>query len=327
MINRLSALALSVLIFCSQISVAQTYHPFPDTLAQWSEYSGEWTNYSTSTRYFEGYLSSLAGDTIIQGQSYALLAICHTWSKQTTFAGQLLNAINYTFQPPGEFIGALRTDSSKRVWFRKFTDSVFFLTNFHYPIDTDILIYDFNLQVGDSVSWKSWVTAVVQQIDSIQLNNGEWRRRLSFGLGDYWIEGVGSTYGLLSSFLQPPLLGGYWLNCFRENGILLYDSIPDINTDCDQTYTSIDDLEEHSNFIAFPNPAKDFITFDPGKLNELDAVITIYNENGKQLRKYTAVHSSKFTICTSEIGGDGFYFYMINLEDGQFLTGKFLIQR
>lgn len=329
MIARLSALALSVLIFCSEASFAQTYHPFPDTLAEWSENSGGWWYTSQSLKYYDGYLSSLAGDTIIEGTTYVLLGINHTWTKTTEFSGVLLDAANYPFQLPGEIFGALRTDSSKRVWFRRLadSDSGYIYFNFYYPLDTDILIYDFNLEVGDSVPWKSSVTNVVMAVDSIHLNNGEWRRRIYFGLGDYWIEGIGSTYGLLGSSLNPPLLGGYWLNCFRQNGLLLYDSIPSFNTDCDQTYTAIDNPAGISTVNVFPNPAIDFLIFKLGKLNGLEAVITIYNENGKQVRIYTASQSPQFIIPTSEIGGDGFYFYTINMEGKGFLAGKFLIQQ
>jgi hypothetical protein len=55
---------LVLLLFISQerISPAQVYHPFPDTLAQWSEGSV----YSGMCCSGSGYLYTTAGDTIIQ---------------------------------------------------------------------------------------------------------------------------------------------------------------------------------------------------------------------------------------------------------------------
>lgn len=301
------------------------YHPFPDTLAQWSENSLSCQGDPPfTTCYVNGYLLSLSADTLIDGKAYVLVGFNHTWTE--TYTGPITTATNLPFQVPDISIGALRTDSSKRVWFRKLNATIDFANQWNwFPLDSDILLYDFNAQAGDSLGWKVYSAKVIQ-VDSFQLTNGEWRRKIIFDDGEYWIEGVGSLFGLFGSYQPPPFEGAYFLNCFRQNDELLLESLPVMGTDCDHIYTGINDLVGGPGPAVFPNPAADFVTFDlstPG----LKSTITIYNSEGEQVQRYSNFHSPQLKINVSDIGADGLYFYMISVNAEKSETGAFLIQR
>jgi hypothetical protein len=94
------------------------------------------------------------------------------------------------------------------------------------------LIYDFSSGIGDTVNvWNTYaqfyfpVSAKVIDKDSILLGN-VFRSRLKidildFGWTEYWIEGIGSTKGLLySGFVQTGI--AYELLCFFENNELVF---------------------------------------------------------------------------------------------------------
>ncbi|MDD2799173.1 MAG: T9SS type A sorting domain-containing protein [Bacteroidales bacterium] len=106
---------------------------------------------------------------------------------------------------------------------------------FYYnsTLSKEVLLYDFNLQVGDSIiaSWSGLnVTLKVMKVDSLLLN-GEWRKRLQMGQhdayygNDYflhnWIEGIGSDDGILYSTVLV-MDSGSTLLCFHRNGELVY---------------------------------------------------------------------------------------------------------
>ena len=154
---------LAFFIFISvtgmKISFGQAYHPFPDTLAQWNEFSWytQADNWGHTVSYYTGFLLTLSHDSIIDGKNYALVGLNFIWDLYTD---PMPYPTNYSFQLPGTIIGGIRSDSNKRVWFRKLNDSVGYVSQSAYytfiPPDSDILLYDFNIQVGDSLGWKTY---------------------------------------------------------------------------------------------------------------------------------------------------------------------------
>lgn len=66
---------------------------------------------------------------------------------------------------------------------------VYFLIN-----EEEFLIYDFSLQVGDVFTTYGWE---VENIDSILLDDGQYRKRWVYWQDNFWIEGIGSSLGLI----------------------------------------------------------------------------------------------------------------------------------
>jgi Secretion system C-terminal sorting domain len=329
---------LAFLIFVSvteiKISFGQTYHPFPDTLASWSEsfsYCDDPRNQWT-TCYLNGYLFSLAADTFIDGKKYTLVGYNPTYQETIYWNGNIAG-VNLNYLLPGKIVGCIRSDSSKKVWFRSISDTVNYVSGsaYYFPADSDILLYDFNVQAGDSLSWKPF-NSKVEQIDSVQLNDGGWRKRIHLtSNGMYepedWIEGVGSNFGLFGSYTPPPFEAAFFLNCFGQNDLLLIESLPFNGQDCDHVLTSISEIESQNSISVFPNPASNFITFDLSNFPNEKFSITIYNSSGQQVSYYSNLHSSQLKIPVSQLSGNGLYFYSLNVEEKKIYSGKFLVQR
>ena len=332
--NFLRAFLFLILFFELKISLAQTYHPFPDTLSSWSEVGVScpfWDPGDLCSTY--GWLFSLGHDTIIDSKAYILVGYNLTSYSTWILGGQTVSTVNYSFQLPGEIFGAIREDSDKKVWYRKLKEITqpVFSAAYIGSQDSDILLYDFGVSVGDSLFWTLGYT-VVDSIDSVELLNGEWRKRINLHNTDYgdnyWIEGMGSNLGFFGAYQYPIFEGGDELSCFEQNDLLLFSPFTwDSTFECNQIYTGLvkTNLVDLPSF--FPNPTSDFITIDLSSFTVSHCEVSIYNSSGKQLRQFSSIHSSQLKIPINEIGGSGMYFYTMKMNDEKLFAGKFLIQR
>ncbi|MEO5674113.1 MAG: T9SS type A sorting domain-containing protein [Chitinophagales bacterium] len=321
-----------------KISSAQTYHPFPDTLAQWSE---NYVYYGMCCSGY-GYIFAMAGDTIIDNKVYSLLGYNSTYSWETY---QYQSFENYPYDIPGTIFGALREDSSHKIWFRNFDSLASWMgchnlsiPYFPFPVDSEMLLYDFELEVGDTAYWAGYeYNKVVKKIDSIQILDGSWRKVISFDLynfynHNFWIEGIGSYWGLFGPFCEEPFENACGLNCFNKVDTLMFESMGFYTlTDCNHIYTDILEPKSEKSISVFPNPASNFITFDLSNFRNEKFSITIYNSNGNQVNHFTTqtsgIQSSQLQIPISQIGADGLYLYTMNFDNQKYFIGRFLVQR
>ena len=98
----------------------------------------------------------------------------------------------------------------------------------------EVLLYDFNLTVGDTVSVGIIGETLIVIEESETEVNGEMRRQLGLAMFDgegipreveeYWIEGVGSTYGFLNSGYEGWSGSFVHLLCYHEDGDLLWQN-------------------------------------------------------------------------------------------------------
>src|SRR5258706_11236800 len=141
------------ILFEIHICSAQSYVHFPDSNARWSElsylYGAGPGGYSSSI--YNGYLYSLGNDTIIDGYEYTLVGYQSTFHYQIDNPGWIIHSNNYPLNPPGQIFGAIREDTNKKVWFRKLFDHEqgYCDATQLFPFNTDKLLYDFDLHVGD----------------------------------------------------------------------------------------------------------------------------------------------------------------------------------
>ena len=117
-------------------------------------------------------------------------------------------------------------------------DTINKLVYFHEGFDDEGLIYDFSLDIGDSVIIDNYyvgfenVLLICDSIDSININ-GVLKKRLflyspGFWDSDIWIEGIGSKFGLLYSGFNGSMMAGGSadLLCCSKNDTLIYmDSV------------------------------------------------------------------------------------------------------
>ena len=184
------------------------------------------------------------------------------------------------------------------------------------------LLYDFSLQVGDTVSvypisfpyYTGAVKVQVDAVDSLLLGN-TYHKRLKItgydqntGYDEYWIEGIGSTMGIFNSGITGVVVFDIYyptLLCFERDGNLLYDN-PDF-ADCYEDYpTGLTELEFIQNINVFPNPFSQTVTVEAG---EIINSIKIIDLEGKII-KHALIESQKKQLDMTGIN-QGVYFVII----------------
>ncbi len=236
----LLSLTVFTLIAKSQTSV---YHPFPDSGAVWSVTSN-WGCF-TFESYPRYYTIQMEGDTLIGGIQYKKLA-----TPMVIFHSEGSCNMYGTWTEPGFYSGSIRQDTSlKTVFIVPPSDSV------------EQVLYDFNLQVGDTV--KGYVGPgslgddIVLSVDSVLVGNSYRKRWLTNEMYQiYWIEGIGSTFGLLerswgNAVCPPPP----HLSCFSQNDLPLYPSTTTTCTfmQCNSTFSLIPNDTIAHNWIVVSN--------------------------------------------------------------------------
>lgn len=244
---------LTILLFILTIYASgqkSVYYPFPDSNAVWN--LGFNSGCMTGTDA-ESYSIVIGGDTLISSLLYHKLT--------TPFVDCYIAGSCTQTNFPG-YKGAIRQDTSIRKVFYVPPDS-----------SSEQLLYDFNMQVGDTVkgfieTW-TYVKDTVCSIDSVLVGNNYHKRWfINPCYNIYFIEGVGSTYDLL---LQSPGCVTDWsdgsITCFQQNGYTLY---PDTLINC-PLITSINTIDKNLNLIkVYPNPSNSSFTID------IDQSINVY---------------------------------------------------
>jgi len=142
-------------------------------------------------------------------------------------------------------------------------------------LDQEFLLYDFSLPAGVDTILDVWYSdeftypLSVTNLGPIG-ENGRLVVQSSLG-ADHWIEGIGSTMGLLTQMI-PNVSGMFYeLHCMSHNGEIEYpEAGPGI---CDLT-TSIGDRDDRRLHI-FPNPATEQINIENAKLGDRFMIITM----------------------------------------------------
>lgn len=298
-------------VFCSANVIGQTsvYHSFPDS-SFWRVDASDMDNLCGGGYCYHYYI---AGDTIINSNTYRQIYRskivelgnpCGTW---------------HWFLDTG-YVGALRDDS--------IANKVFFVLP---TLTSDTLLYDYNLNVGDTV--KGYLAAecaniVISSKDSININ-GLFHKRWFFDTfcsssftGNFIIEGVGTEYGLIEPIPD-------W---FQKNSafVCLHDSAGTIFTNTNwnpymscQLITSINNPHESIERISFfPNPFSQQTTLQSNKaLN--NATLNIYNSFGQQVKTIIHISANAITLYSDNLT-NGLYFIRLT-QDNKVVTEDKLI--
>jgi hypothetical protein len=262
-------LRLLCLFVFPQIGNSQTYIPFPENVAVWDIYLRPSEPDLRETR-FNRY--TMDGDTVIGGKTYNKI---YCSSYVYTYPPQKL-----TITKLGYCFGIRQDIATKRVYRT--------LSSNNTTIDT--LLFDFNLQIGDTVT-RTFTTRpsnanqVVTSIDSITFSGKKYKRfHLKGTMSDAaLIEGVGSTNGLIEynegSFEAANLLSAF---CNSEHS--------DCSTPLALNIQEADD--DIYPISVFPNPASDYITIRfKNEVNKYNIILTDVlgkeilqlNGNGKEV--------------------------------------------
>lgn len=297
-----------VLFVITTYSQTSQYHPFPDSAAIWNIES-----YQSCGLFFDiwnySYSIIISGDTVLNGKSYHKLNVPLT---VVTSNGSCNSSGTWTIL--GHYAGCIRQDTSiKKVFFIFPSDSV------------ELLLYDFNLVVGDTVKGLIGIYSadVVQSIDSI-LIGGDYRKRWVINpcYGIYLIEGIGSTYGLIES--SPGCLSegnNYTISCFKQNNFTLY---PDNTTNCDIINSTKNDPPKIFLVTISPNP------FHTSTLIEVSAEfeytdLKIYNNLGILVYEEEISKKKSFLLNRNHFQA-GVYFLQLIGRNGQTSNKQFVVE-
>jgi len=298
---------LSGKVFC------QNYKPFPDSNAYWVEGHG-WLYYQVPCSYWHDWskLFYLGSDTIINSSSYHKLYFRGTYSyHMITQPGCLDGTVHYTYMSESLFACVRQDTGLKKVFLYDFSNN------------NDTLLYDFNLTVGDTLPQTyinvAYPNVVVQAIDSIQLTDGFHKRfvlnTVSVNGPAAIIEGIGSTYGLLT-----PLLGqleGYdQLVCFSHDSVIY----PDTSVSCDLT-VAIPEQNPEQLFSLSPNPFQNFINIKNNQQKDLS--ITIFSPIGEVVHKTTLLKDASVTINLSGLAAG---IYLVTARSDNNFTARKIIK-
>lgn len=264
----------------------------------WSILTGhclpDYTTYTTSFFKFNE-------DTIIDGELYQKVFISED-----------------EFQEEWFFYGTFIREENKKVYLREY-------------FGEEGLIYDFNLQLGDTVVVNnpraaSEVALVLTEIDSVETTDGyreRWKlTNEEFMIPEYWIEGIGSMGGVLNSSTEifGGLCGTYILLCEEEDGNNIY-----LNPEYEYCYyLLLDDgdkieIQENSFNIIYRQSNH---TFELVFTERENRSIHITDINGRMV---SHVQSAENNIQLSLNGNSkGLFIISVIQDDGYFMSRKIM---
>lgn len=257
---------LTITILTSSFLFCQEYKPFPTSHAEWSIFlisscDNDSPGDTSLLRYY------IQGDTVNNEVVYKKLMVSR---------GDTVN-------PFTVFAGGIREESKKIYYFGQG-----FLGYDYYE---ELLLYDFNVDVNDTISHDIYghMKSIVLDIDSVMVDD-HYRKRYNVDNGccnhreDFIIEGMGSVLnGLLGHITMVPTCGyHYWEHvCYTENGQILYKNPVFIDCFAGVKLSGIELTEVHGIRI-FPNPFKGYFEVSIPEIWE-NMTLKIYNISGQMI--------------------------------------------
>lgn len=294
-----------------QRSYAQTYIPFPDSNAIWSEYH-KLSMSGSSPYYCRNIL--IDKDTIINSKTYHQLFYSLIDTAYNTNVSVFYN-------------GGIRETNKQFFYLPK--DSI-----------NEYLLYDFSKSVGDTIKYDYSIFAynpidslVVSNIDSIMIEDGTYRKRIILAnMGGlimtytYWIEGIGNNMGLLFPVADLPTNGSInVLGCFKQNeNIVYFNNYYSTFNSCFPIITSNDEIETKNIFFSiYPNPINEYSIIKWEKDSQF-STLEIYNMAGISVLKINVSNFFSFEI-NDNLNCKGIYLIKLSDNNGKSLTAKLII--
>jgi hypothetical protein len=283
---------------------AQSNLQIVDPAKRWSYM--EWQPWSPPPFVKFPFYIKFSGDTIINQSEY--LKIWETNEEDST----------YWYQK-----GFIRSDSNGDVYLRDM-------------INNEGLAYKFDVVPGDTFSISNPFhfynfIAEVDEVDQVFIEPAnEYRKRIkiidyegnSWGEEEYWIEGVGSLAGIITSgFHLYSLTGGVDdALCQWQNNSLVYSN-PGFNF-CFNT-VSTNEIKATEPATIFPNPLLTHSTISLNIPYNKNMKIEILDIHGKLIQKFQDIQTNKIILNRSQFS-KGVYIISI-LNDNEIIARKKLL--
>jgi hypothetical protein len=223
---------LSLFLCFGITSNSQDYIPFPLENTSWFNGFYQCDEFFMNCFFYGPTEYTTDGDTIINGNQMVKIRTNNTqdWAPNDSL-------------PPTDYIGSLRSDTSK----------VYFVPWFQQE---EVLLYDFSIEIGDTVQVfdrdienQFAFYEVTPQETYFETFNGISRKVISFNFGR-WIEGIGSEYGIFTT-TSLNVSGYYKLQeCVRVDGEIVFDHD---QGEYDCSVLSVEDRDKE--VTIYPNPS------------------------------------------------------------------------
>lgn len=287
---------------------AQTYHSFVHDTAIWSETEYEESCCDPGYASFKIYQVNfiMMGDTAINTLGYKKIFYQLLGCSSSGICTPCIsNGVSVPI-----LVGFLREDSSRKVFFLNYHISLLPIQCSQESFDTEKILYDFALSVGDTVSWKPYNNIVIE-IDSVQAPNSEFLRRIKFdNQQDFWIEGLGSSFAFFGSYMPPPFECGCELSCEEASDLLPLNSPPP----CGGIINAVNDLQTERKLQLSPNPFTDFISLSSPF--QSSSILSVMNSQGQIILKGKLQPFEKISFTKNELPAEGIVFFRLISDEG-----------
>ena len=278
---------LALLLMTGGINTqAQEYVPMIQEGNEWYTLDAQVCS-SQTLRGYNTLVHRIADDTLIGGVRYT----------------KVMQTVNDVGTPT---LAALLREEDGKVWET-------------YNGNSEILLYDFTANVGDSLVCGYGDYFVLDSI-SIEQIGGVDRKKFWFGLEydfigepyamETWIEGIGSDFGLLYCGSYYFCGGYYRALCFHQDGELIWQN-PEYDA-C--VITSVEEINDKV-ISVYPNPAMEIVTIDGVEAAE----VQVYNGLGQMVK--TVQGSNEISVSGLP---SGIYSIRVTMNDGNLFLNKII---
>jgi hypothetical protein len=227
---------------------SQQYVPFPLPGAEWK--FAVYDDLNCQFSFCGYYYNKIEGDTVIGNYLYKKVL-------QTA-----LNGSEYYY-----IAGVIQDTLTGKVYVKLYDNN--------FCGETDTLLYDFSLHLGDTLQQCSDITGCgdgcfVTNIDSVKVGN-YWLNQFTANYGISIIEGIGCLGGLIEGWTGWEF-GYNILSCYSINGEPVF---PD--TTCIMTNVEYSNCYGETEVMVYPNPINDFGTIDIQSNITSNIIINLYN--------------------------------------------------
>lgn len=253
--------------------------------------------YGLTTEIFQ-----IEGDSIVDSISYSKIWVSYDSLATRTFQGLLREESNIVYFIP--------------------------------PDMNEGILYDFNLEIGDTTSVKNifcgnqLIPITIINIDTVEyfgISHKRWFIGEEGNVEEIWIEGIGSLNGPLYTKYWYCIVCPVWeLLCYHNNNTLEY--IMTGETECFQNTVGIDDNLENDkiDFLIKPNPANKGTDIYL-ETNSEPTRLSIFSSTGNLVKTINPESSKNIKIETNNFES-GLYFITIMTKDNRMKTKKILIK-
>ncbi|MBR1514880.1 MAG: T9SS type A sorting domain-containing protein [Bacteroidales bacterium] len=266
---------------------AQEYEPVLQEGNEWHTLYVMVAGYPTPEKY-NTFVNWISGDTLVEGVRYS----------------KTMETVNEEDNP---YLVALLREEEGKLWGRKR----------QYGFQTEMLLYDFNVSVGDTLRFGDFAEFEYWVVDSVSFEQigGRERKKIWFGMdylprGETWTEGIGSDLGLLYSGWTSAMGGYTRALCFHHDGDLVWQN-PEYDA-C--LITTIEEAEMQKANI-YPNPTTGFFAIE-GSVKTL----AVFNSLGHEM------YSGTTSAIDVRDWPKGVYFVHITGKDGEVSIKKLVKQ-